>query len=252
MKFFDTIKSHFSLNKDEAMDNFRNDIKKYQSLNQNKNFVIEEEYLYPCLHDNTEDAGFLGEYFWQDLWASTLITEDNPKIHYDIGSRVDGFIAHLACQKKKIVLIDIRPLKSKIDGVNFIQSDATNLENIRDESIGSLSALCSLEHFGLGRYGDPLDPDACFKAFKSIQRVMKPEGKIYISVPIGTEHLEFNAHRVFYPSTIVDNFDEMKLQEFSVVNPASNGIEYNVDIHKYDSELGLMGSRFGLFRFTKE
>lgn len=251
MKFLDAIKSHYPLKRDNNMDNFKKDIKKYQSLNKNKNFVIEKKYLYPCLFDNTENAGVLGEYFWQDLWASTLITEDNPKIHYDIGSRVDGFIAHLACQKKKIVLIDIRPLESKIDGLDFIQSDATNLEQISDESIESLSALCSLEHFGLGRYGDPLDPNACFKAFKSIQRVMKPGGKIYISVPIGTEHLEFNAHRVFYPSTIVDSFNEMELREFSVVNPACKEIEYDVDINKYDDELGLMGSRFGLFCFIK-
>ena len=76
-------------------------------------------------------------------------------------------------------------------------------------------------------------------------------GKIYISVPIGTEHIEFNAHRVFYPSTIVDSFNEMELQEFSVVNPACKEIEYDVDINKYDDELGLRGTRFGLFCFIK-
>jgi Caenorhabditis protein of unknown function, DUF268 len=254
MSLITTIKDHYtSIVKGKKYMNFlfEKDMKEYQKLNRNKNFMVEEKYLYPCIYDKTENAGSLGPYFWQDLWASTLITENNPKIHYDIGSRVDGFIAHLACQKKKIILIDIRPLGSNIDGVEFIQSNATNLENIESESIISLSALCSLEHFGLGRYGDPIDPNACFKAFDSIQRVMKKNGEIYISVPIGTEHLEFNAHRIFYPITIVERFNEMELLEFSVVNPDCTEIEYNVKIHKYDNELGERGLRFGLFHFKK-
>ena len=254
MNLLDTIKSRFTSiikRKNERVKQFEKDMQEYRLLNKNKNFMIEKKYLYPCIYDKDENAGSLGLYFWQDLWASTLITKNNPEIHYDIGSRIDGFIAQLACQKKKIVLIDIRPLEAKIEGVHFIQSDATTLENIANESIDSLSALCSLEHFGLGRYGDPIDPDACFKSFKSIQRVMKSEGEIFISVPIGIEHLEFNAHRVFFPRTIVESFNEMELQEFSVINPNPKGIEYNVNIHKYDNELGIKGLRFGLFHFKK-
>lgn len=254
MNLIDSIKNRFNSiyqQKNIHEKQFEKDMQQYQLLNKNKNFMIEKKYLYPCIYDKDENAGSLEHYFWQDLWASTLITENNPEIHYDIGSRIDGFIAHLACQKKKIVLIDIRPLEAKIKGVHFIQSNATTLENIENESIGSLSALCSLEHFGLGRYGDPIDPDACFKSFESIQRVMESDGQIFISVPIGIEHLEFNAHRVFYPSTIVESFNEMDLQEFSVINPNPDGIEYNVNIHKYDNELGIKGLRFGLFHFKK-
>jgi len=176
MNLIDALKNRFNSlinNKNEHEQLFKKDMEQYQLLNKNKNFIIEKKYLYPCIYDKDENAGSLGHYFWQDLWASSLITEKNPEIHYDIGSRIDGFIAHLACQKKKIVLIDIRPLETKIDGVDFIQADATTLENIESESIESLSALCSLEHFGLGRYGDPIDPNACFKSFESIERVMK-------------------------------------------------------------------------------
>lgn len=85
----------------ENMKKFEKDMIEYQLLNKNKNFMVEKKYLYPCIYDKDENAGSLGHYFWQDLWASTLITENNPEIHYDIGSRIDGFIAHLACQKKE-------------------------------------------------------------------------------------------------------------------------------------------------------
>ena len=70
--------------------------------------------------------------------------------------------------RKNVILIDIRPLGKEIDGLEFIKADATNLENIDDNSIESISALSSIEHFGLGRYGDEVDPEACFKCFEAI------------------------------------------------------------------------------------
>ncbi|MDR2966374.1 MAG: DUF268 domain-containing protein [Methanobacteriaceae archaeon] len=231
---------------------FKKDMKNYKKFQlSNDNFKVDNQFLYPCLDDKSESAGILGSYFWQDLWAAQHIFKDNPKKHYDIGSRVDGFIGHLASFRENIILIDIRPLSKKIPGVHFIQADATNLENIPDDSIESLTSLCALEHFGLGRYGEPIDPDAYFKSFKAIQNKIKKNGKVYISVPVGKEHLEFNAHRVFYPETIINSFDEMKLLEFSYINHDIDQIEYNVKINKYDKDMSFGGKNFGLFLFQK-
>ena len=116
-------------------------------------------------------------------------------------------------------------------------------------SIESLSALCSLEHFGLGRYGDTIDPEACFKCFESIQKKMKSGGKLYISVPIGKERLQFNAHRIFYVKTIIDSFTQMKLIEFS--STANGKLEKNVELNIYDDDIKSKGDRFGLFYFEK-
>lgn len=231
---------------------FRKNLKQYNKNNKYENFKYNRKYRYPILFDRYMQAGSTGSYFWQDLWAASLVSSSSPKEHYDIGSRIDGFISHLACHMKNIYLIDIRPLDVTIPNVKFVQDDATSLQNIKSNSISSLSALCSLEHFGLGRYGDPVDPDACFKCFKAIQRVMKKKGKLYISVPIGKEHLEFDAHRVFYASTIINAFDEMKLIEFSAVDASCKGINRNIDIHYYDNYDKKGGSVFGLFVFEKK
>lgn len=67
-------------------------------------------------------------------------------------------------------------------------------------------------------------------------------------MPVGKEHLEFNAHRVFYASTIIECFSELELIEFSTTLVSS--IERNVEIHKYDEEYS-RGGRFGLFHFVK-
>ena len=221
----------------------------YSRLNRRSGLEYCEDDEYIVVRDRYDNAGAIRSYFWQDLWAAMLINNEKPKMHYDIGSRVDGFISHLLSFGQAVTQIDIRPLDIQVDNYYFIQSDATELDGICDESLESLSALCSLEHFGLGRYGDDIDPEACFKCIKALQRKIKKGGRAYISVPIGKEHLEFNAHRVFRAKTIADAFDEMKLVEFS--SCYINNIERNIDLNKYDNWTVHGGDRFGLFLFEK-
>jgi len=235
--------------KEEAEKDIENDLKKYTALNRRTSFNYDAKRRYFIATDKACGNGSFSSYFWQDLWAAKHIYQCRPQVHYDIGSRVDGFIAHLAAFGQKVCLLDIRPMEQKIEGVDFIQCDATNLEHIEDESIESLSALCSLEHFGLGRYGDPIDPEACFHCFEAIQRKTAQGGRIYISVPVGKEHIEFNAHRVFFAETIVKSFSKMRLLEFSSV--CREETDYNIDLHKYDQWDEFGGDRFGLFVFEK-
>jgi len=225
------------------------DAKKYEKLNIRDNFRIRKEYKRIILTDKYALAGNMSNYFWQDLWAARLIHKSAVTKHFDIGSRIDGFIAHLLSMEIEVTLIDIREAPAVVENLHTIVDDATRLTQIADSSIESMSALCSLEHFGLGRYGDPVDPEACFKCFQEIQKKMKKGGNLYISVPIGKERVEFNAHRVFYPSTIIENFDHMDLQEFSCT--ADGKIEYDVKIHKYDQDKDHGDYRYGLFHFTK-
>ncbi len=221
----------------------------YEKINKRGCFQYDAHDEYIVIPDRFEKAGILDSYLWQDLWAARLIYDHKPVAHYDIGSRVDGFITHLLSFNQRVIQLDIRPLEVNVNGYGFVQTDATELKEIEDNSIESLSALCSLEHFGLGRYGDPIDPEACFKCFDSIQRVLCRGGYAYISVPIGREHLEFNAHRVFFPKTIVDSFREMDLIEFS--SCYGNQIERNIGLHQYDDWDEHGGRRFGLFLFKK-
>lgn len=224
---------------------FEDDMKTYSKLNNRKEFNIDEKYLYPIISDKFVMNGDMTDYFWQDLWAARHIIRSKVKEHYDIGSRVDGFIAHLLASDIKVNVIDIRPFSGKAENLNTIVDDATMLKNFQDNSIESLSALCSLEHFGLGRYGDPIDPEACFKCFVQIQKKLKKGGKLYISIPIGQDRVEFNAHRIFYANTIISSFNKLKLVEYSVI--VNKRIEYNIGIHQYDNKEPVTG----LFLFEK-
>lgn len=228
---------------------FYEDLKEYQRKNIRNNFKIDENKLWPVISDKYSKAGTIGNYFWQDLWAAKLIHKSGIKKHFDIGSRIDGFIAHLLAMDIDVTLIDIRQFPVEVSGLHTIVDNATELGQVTNESIESMSALCSIEHFGLGRYGDPIDPEACFKCFSEIQRKIKPGGSLYISLPIGNERVEFNAHRVFFASTVIECFRMMNLIEFSCA--AEGKIEYNVDIKKYDNDRHNGEYRYGLFHFEK-
>ena len=228
----------------------RADAEKYRQLNRRESFAIQKKYMWPIMADKYAPAGANGNYFWQDLWAARLIVEQGAKEHFDIGSRLDGFIAHLLAAGIDVTMIDVREFPAEIENLYTIVDDATTLRQLEDESVESMSALCSLEHFGLGRYGDPIDPEACFKCFENIQKKLKKGGNLYISVPIGRERVEFNAHRIFFASTIIECFHGLHLKEFSCI--AEGKIEYNTDIHKYDNDPHNGEWRYGLFHFYKK
>lgn len=225
---------------------FLKDVRQYRQMNPPEEFQIRRRDLFPILTDRTASAGYTADhYFHQDLWAARKIYERNPREHVDVGSRIDGFIAHLLTFRS-VTVIDIRPLESKIRGLTFLHDDATEMEKIVTGSIESLSSLHVAEHFGLGRYGDPVDPYACFRFMASLQRVLAPTGTLYFSVPVGRERVEFNAHRVFAPQTILRNFSRLKLVSFSFI--ADDGCLYEDQdpLTIPPSELAC-----GLFEFTK-
>jgi SAM-dependent methyltransferase len=219
----------------------------YRKLNPPPTFQIGLRYATPMLTDRYAGAGSAsGHYFYQDLWAARKIYERHPIEHLDVGSRVDGFIAHLLTFMP-VTIVDIRPLVSNIQGLTFMQDDATKLSKLPSNSVQSLSSLHVAEHFGLGRYSDPIDPEACFKFMESLARVLAPGGHFYFSVPVGKERVEFNAHRVFSPWTVMDRFSDLRLESFYYV--ADDDVLY------LDTTPNAMpASKFacGLFEFTKD
>ena len=228
------------------------DIAKYSKENKDSSFDIHERNLYPIVREKYASAGDVDFYFWQDLWAAKRIIASKVKSHWDVGSRINGFVSTLLAADIEVNVIDVRPLDTLVEGMHFVQDDATELENVDDNSIDSFSAICSIEHFGLGRYGDPIRPDAWEVFINRLQRKMKSGGNIFISVPVGEQRVEFNAHRVFYPQTIIDKFSQCNLVEFSGVERKGKDIcfDLNVDIHRYDN----WDMRFGvgLFWFRKK
>ena len=230
----------------ESLKEIIHDMEVYKHLNTDNKFHIDDNDLKIMTCDKNLPAGMpASHYFAQDIWGAEKIYKNNPALHYDIGSRLDGFIAHLLVFRE-VNYIDIRPLPFDIPRLHFIQSDATRLEQFEDGSVESLSSFHAIEHFGLGRYGDQIDPDAYVRAAENIQRIIKCGGRLYLGVPIGTkDRLVFNAHRIFSIETIKKIFNKMKLQDMAIVKKDHAYVEKLTDCE----DIGEYTC--GLFEFVK-
>lgn len=175
---------------------------------------------FPCLDDRFTESGVAtGHYFHQDLLVARRIFVNNPQSHFDVGSRIDGFVAHVAVFRK-IMAVDIRPLISKTPNIEFLQADMMGtLPDHLLNSCDSLSSLHAVEHFGLGRYGDPVKWDGYLTGLENLYLMLKPGGKFYFSVPIGPQRIEFNAHRVFSIGYLISLFEKRySIDHFSYVD----------------------------------
>lgn len=200
---------------------FLRELRRYRSET-NGAFPAQLKDLYPILTDYSEGAGSAsGHYFHQDLWVARRIFQCSPRRHVDVGSRIDGFVAHLLTFMP-VTVIDVRPLPSTIPGLTFLQADSMESSSLFDTGVDSLSSLHAIEHFGLGRYGDPIDPNGWQKGIANLKRMLAPGGTLYFSVPIGRERVHFNAHRIFDPRTILSEFLPFKLEGFVAVNDSGD------------------------------
>ncbi len=179
--------------------------------------------LYPCLADHSDDSGVAkGHYFHQDLLVARKIFLAKPARHVDVGSRIDGFVAHVACFRE-IEVLDIRALPSTSRNIVFRQADLMASQPQASLLSDSLSCLHALEHFGLGRYGDPVNLQGHKIGFANMVAMLKPGGTFYLSVPMGRQRIEFNAHRVFALQYLLDMVkSDFAVQSFSYVDDAGD------------------------------
>src|SRR5690606_3594408 len=106
-------------------------------------------------------------------------------------------------------------------------------------SIESISCMHTVEHVGLGRYGDPLDYDGDLKAIAELKRVVAPNGSLLFVVPLGAENIIcFNAHRIYNKEQVLTLFSDMELKEFAFVpeEEKNGGLIINPDDELLSSE----------------
>jgi SAM-dependent methyltransferase len=203
---------------------------------------------FPIFVDYASEAGIAsGQYFHQDLWAARRIYEAKPRAHVDVGSRVDGFVAHVLTFMP-IAVVDIRPLTSDVEGLSFVQGNLTALD-MPGNSVPSLSSLHAIEHVGLGRYGDALDPDGWKKALRELARVLAPNGHLYLSVPImDPPRVRFNADRILSPEDVLATADNLNLRLLHFSFARSHGpLHADAPVAQTD----FSAEACGMFEFTK-
>jgi len=219
---------------------FVKEYKLYLRRNNNFNFKISSRYFYPCLIDKTTNTPVEPTYFFQDTWAVGKVFQIKPQHHCDVGSSVTTL--GILSQFVPVTMIDIRPIELELDNLYFKSGSILDLP-FEDNSVESLSSLCVVEHIGLGRYGDSIDPWGSEKAIKELKRVLKLGGNLLFSVPVDEEcRIYFNAHRAFTREYVLELFQDMKLIEERYI--------YGTNV--YNSYDKAKGFGTGLFYFTKQ
>lgn len=170
---------------------------------------------YPCLTDWVSSTPFDPHYFYQGAWLARKIAQAKPAQHVDIGSSV--LTVSVLSATVDTIFVDYRPLEVNISNLTCIAGSITDLP-FSNQSVHSLSSMHVLEHIGLGRYGDPIDPTGSDKAAAELSRVLAPGGRLYLAVPVGRSRTCFNAHRIFAPEEFAALFSGLSLVSFSWID----------------------------------
>lgn len=190
---------------------FFKDIEKYETMSKNNAFVSPWENLKPCILDKTNTTPVDPVYFYQDSWCAKKVFENKPSHHYDIGSSAE--MVGIISQFTPTTMVDIRPVNLNMHGFSFQTGDILKLP-FANNALASLSSICVVEHIGLGRYGDALNPHGSEQAIAELKRVLSVGGNLYISVPVDNQNkIYFNAHRAFTRDYILQLLNPLNLIE---------------------------------------
>ena len=176
----------------------------------------------PCLGDWTSHTPFDAHYFYQGAWLARRIRSAAIAKHVDIGS--SALTMSVLSAHVDTTFVDYRPLRADLPGLTCMAGDICGLP-FPDNSLPSVSCLHVIEHIGLGRYGDPLNPLGSEIAARELQRVITVDGYLFLSLPVGRERVCFNAHRVHSPSSVLSMFQQMHLIEFSCIDDGGHYLE---------------------------
>lgn len=208
--------------------------RKYIKKRQNNYFKLPKIAIpYVCLGDHRNQAGEAsGHYFHQDLIIASEIFKRKPNNHFDIGSRIDGFIAHLISFEQKVIIGDIRNLNFKNKYIKYKKIDLSKpLKTEKKASelnkYESLSCLHVIEHVGLGRYGDPINPLGFVNAIENLSLLLRKNGILYLSHPCGENRVEFNGHYIFSIDYIYPIFKRYNLS-FNKIHLIDDQGEYKL------------------------
>ena len=180
--------------------------------------------LLPILFERTSENSFDPHYVYQAYWATKrIVREELPEHHVDIASNV-SFVAQL-CAVFPVIQMEFRPPEIKLSSYNRLSGNILSLP-FSDESIQSVTCLHVIEHVGLGRYGDVLDSDGCWKGLLELERIIAPGGSLFLSVPVGKPAVYFNGNYVFNALDIVRALVGLELSEFSYVDDNGNFVEF--------------------------
>lgn len=111
-----------------------------------------------------------------------------------IGSTIPWYESIVLAYGGRPVTIEYNKIVSEVPELKTMTVDEYRLNPCKFDVILSIS---SFEHDGLGRYGDPLDPNGDLRAMKETKAMLNDGGILLLAVPVGKDMVVWNLHRVY-------------------------------------------------------
>ena len=182
--------------------------------NNDRRFSVSAKDAYPCLKDKIINTPFDPHYTYHPAWAARILAQTKPEYHVDISSIL--YFSTVISAFIPVKFYDYRPAQVSLNNFESGFADLKQL-SFQDNSIHSLSCMHTIEHIGLGRYGDEIDPQGDLRSINELKRVLKPGGDLLFVTPVGNPKIEFNAHRIYSYEQIIAYFSPLSLFEFSLI-----------------------------------
>jgi hypothetical protein len=125
-----------------------------------------------------------------------------------MGSRCPWFEAMSLVHGAKPTTIDYNRIVSKDERLS---TKTVEEFEMNPEVFSYAISISSIEHSGLGRYGDALDPDGDIKSMKWLKTVVRKGGILFLSVPVSKDEVCFNDYRQYGPARLPKLINDWRL-----------------------------------------
>ncbi|CAI4221424.1 unnamed protein product [Auanema sp. JU1783] len=158
----------------------------------------------------------------------------------------------MALQAGAREVLTIEYLKLKIEGKSNVHYKhpldfARNFESYLD-TFDFVISFSSLEHSGLGRYGDSLDPNGDLRELQKIHCALKPGGLLFLGLPRGQDILNYNVHRIYGRirlAMIMEGYELLATFRENYKHPRS------LSLHDFDAQQSASGGEQDLYVLRK-
>ncbi len=167
-------------------------------------------------HETSDGVLTWSKHYWESLQPAIdqLLSSGKP-IGYSSDVHMISALNAFPVKGKSVVVIgSVHPLYEAIvhrmganpTTVEFrkIEHDIPELTTYTVEELKHLDlqfdcgvTISALEHDGLGRYGDPIDPFGDLKTMRSYKNIIRKNGLMFLSVPVGQDATVWNSHRIY-------------------------------------------------------
>lgn len=128
-----------------------------------------------------------------------------------IGSATPLYEAYIDYFGGKPLTIEYRKITHNTNLKTYTFDEA--VRKINKGSLQTDNAFCysSIEHSGLGRYGDYIDPEGDLFTMQMIKKMVKPGGLLFLQIPVGRDLLLWNNTRIYGPHRLLLLLEGWKL-----------------------------------------